>query len=71
MVGEQGDALRRKYLSLGTGELVAAVVFAMVAVTVVGPRLGRPAEAALWSALAPLLLVLVQAVSIGCWHGAG
>ena len=54
--------MRRKYLSLGTGELVAAAVFAAVAVSVVMPRLEtRQDSAALWSALAPLLIILVQA----------
>ena len=54
--------MRRKYLSLGTGELVAAAVFAAVAVNVVMPRLEtRQDSAALWSALAPLLIILVQA----------
>ena len=54
--------MRRKYLSLGTGELVAAAVFAVVAISVVMPRLEVPQDsAALWSALAPLLIILVQA----------
>lgn len=56
------EALRRKYLNLGTGELVAATVFGFVAVTFVMPRLEGPDDyAALWSALAPLLVILVQA----------
>ncbi|MGW6655943.1 hypothetical protein [Rhodococcus sp. NPDC055024] len=55
-------SLRRRYLSLGLGELAAAGVFAAVAVGVVVPRLEGPHDsAALWSALAPLLVVLVQA----------
>ncbi|MBT9298922.1 MULTISPECIES: hypothetical protein [Rhodococcus] len=55
-------SLRRRYLSLGLGELAAAGVFAAVAVSVVMPRLEGPHDsAALWSALAPLLVVLVQA----------
>ena len=54
--------MRRKYLSLGTGELVAAAVFAVVAISVVMPRLEVPQDsAALWSALTPLLIILVQA----------
>jgi len=56
------DELRRTYLSLGSGELVAAAVFAGVATTAVVPRLGDPDDRfALWSALIPLLVVLVQA----------
>ncbi len=44
------------------GELAAAAVFAAVAVGVVTPRLEGPQDsAALWSALAPLLVILVQA----------
>lgn len=54
--------MRRKYLSLGAGELVAAALFAAVAIGVVTPRLEtRQDSAALWSALAPLLVILVQA----------
>ena len=59
---ERRETMRRKYLSLGTGELVAAAVFAVVAISVVMPRLEVPQDsAALWSALAPLLIILVQA----------
>lgn len=60
MGGRQGDGLRRKYLSLGTGELTAAAVFGAVAAASVGPRLDGTARAALWSAVVPLLLVLLQ-----------
>lgn len=59
---ERREALRRKYLNLGVGELAAASVFGFVAVTFVMPRLEGPHDyAALWSALAPLLVILVQA----------
>lgn len=62
MADERRRALRRKYLSLGAGELTAAVMFAGAAVWFVGPRLSGPTDvAALWSALTPLLVVLVQA----------
>ena len=54
---------RRQYLSLGLGELVAAAVFAVCAAVAVAPRMASStAIAALWSALLPLLLVLVLAV---------
>ncbi len=54
--------LRRKYLSLGLGELAAALVFAVVAALVVAPGLGGGSGSiALWSALIPLLVILVQA----------
>ena len=53
----RGAARRRKYLSLGAGELVAAAVFAAVLPRLVGPDDGR----ALWSALLPLLVLLTQA----------
>jgi hypothetical protein len=53
---------RRQYLSLGLGEFVAAAVFAVGAAMAVVPRMtSSTAVAALWSALFPLLLVLVQA----------
>lgn len=62
MVDQRRRELRGKYLNLGVGELAAAVVFAVVASTLVMPRLGGPDDpAALWSALVPLLVVLVQA----------
>ncbi len=54
--------MRRKYLSLGLGELVAALVFAIVAAASITPRFSGDSDAAaLWSALIPLLVVLVQA----------
>jgi hypothetical protein len=53
---------RRKYLNLGVGELVAGLVFAIVAAAFIAPRLGAASDvAALWSALIPLLVILVQA----------
>ena len=62
MTDGRRDELRRAYLSLGSGELVAAAVFVGVATGVVVPRLGEPDDRlALWSALLPLLVVLLQA----------
>ena len=62
MSAERRPELRRKYLSLGLGELVAALVFAAIAAAVVAPRFsGDTDAAALWSALIPLLVILVQA----------
>lgn len=59
---DRREALRRKYLRLGLGELVSAAVFCAVAVFLVTPRLpDERGVRALWSALIPLLLVLVQA----------
>ncbi|MCJ0980997.1 hypothetical protein MTX35_25200 [Rhodococcus sp. ARC_M12] len=56
------EALRRRYLSLGLGELAAAVVFLTVALTMAMPRLDDQQDRlVLWSALVPLLIVLVQA----------
>ncbi|WP_338888680.1 hypothetical protein [Rhodococcus sovatensis] len=61
MSEDRREFLRRKYLSLGLGELAAAVVFVVVAFTVAIPRLvGADDQAALWSALVPLSVVLVQ-----------
>ncbi|MGC4192125.1 MAG: hypothetical protein QM589_13310 [Thermomicrobiales bacterium] len=53
--------LRRIYLRLGSGELVAAVVFAAVGAARIAPKLDRSARPVLWSVLAPLLAILVQA----------
>ena len=62
MENHRREAWRRKYLSLGTGELVAAAGFAAIAAYVVTPRFDNEQDsAALWSALIPLLTVLVQA----------
>ena len=62
MPADRRSALRRTYLSLGLGELVAALVFTIVAVLVVVPRLESASDVtAVWSALVPLLVVLVQA----------
>lgn len=61
--------MRRKYLNLGLGELAAAAVFAGVAALVVTPRLTAGSDAAaLWAALIPLLVILVQAGAY--WLGA-
>ena len=62
MTDDRGTVLRRRYLSLGLGELFAAVVFIWVASVSVLPLLERPSDAlAFWSALVPLLVILVQA----------
>jgi hypothetical protein len=61
--GTRRAALRRRYLSLGVGELLAAAVFALVAARTVAPRLTVREDRALWSALVPLLVVLVQAAT--------
>lgn len=51
----------RRYLSIGTGEFSAAGVFTFLALTVAIPLLpGAHNARALWSALLPLLLILVQ-----------
>jgi len=51
------EVRRRKYLSLGVGELAAAAVFAAVLPRLVGPE----DRWAVWFALIPLLVVLLQA----------
>lgn len=53
--------LRRRYLSLGLGELAAAGVFLTIALVMVVPTLDEESRLALWFALVPLLAVLVQA----------
>lgn len=61
MVDTRRAVLQRKYLSLGSGEIVAAAVFAMVAFGSVMPRLhGRNDVLSFWFALVPLLVILVQ-----------
>jgi hypothetical protein len=61
-VVDRREELRGKYLRLGSGELTAAALFAVLAATAVTPRLsGQDERAALWSALVPLIVVLVQA----------
>ncbi|MEP7765182.1 hypothetical protein [Sanguibacter sp. 25GB23B1] len=53
---------RALYLRLGTGELAAAAVFTGTAWWAVAPHMSSPGDvAALWSALVPLLVVLLQA----------
>ncbi|WP_298888549.1 hypothetical protein [uncultured Serinicoccus sp.] len=58
---QQREALRRRLLSLGLGELSAATVFLALAVSVVGPRWTTHQAVTLWWALGPLTVVLVQA----------
>jgi hypothetical protein len=52
------EALRRKLVGLGIGELAAAGVFLLAASRAVADRGAGPA---IWLALAPLVLVLAQA----------
>lgn len=59
---ERRQELRRKFLKLGSGELVAAAIFTVVAFrSQLAPLRDAGSQAALWSALAPLLVILVQA----------
>lgn len=58
------ERLRRKYLNLGAGELTATAVFVIGAVLAVQPRLVGTEQIALWAALGPLVLILLQA---GCY----
>lgn len=60
--GDVRQRLRRKYLSLGSGELVAAGVFLGIGVVQIAPLLGAAGSAlALWFALGPLVVILLQA----------
>ncbi|KQQ49441.1 hypothetical protein [Plantibacter sp. Leaf314] len=62
MTDDRRTVLRGRYLSLGFGELFAAIVFIGVAFVSVLPVLERPSDAlAFWSALIPLLVILAQA----------
>lgn len=56
---DRREALRRTYRKLGVGELVAAAMFAFIALAK-SPD-DWEGRAAAWSALAPLLVILVQA----------
>lgn len=59
---ERRAPFRRRYLSLGTGEIAAAAAFVSVAVLAIQPLLKSRGEyLALWAGLLPLLIVLVQA----------
>ena len=59
---ERRADLRRTYLRLGTGEIAAAIVFAVLAQVTVRPLLPASAEEiVLWVALLPLEVVLLQA----------
>jgi hypothetical protein len=61
MPPDRRAALRRRYLSLGSGELAAAAVFVVLGAATIGPRLRDGSERlALWSALIPLTVILVQ-----------
>lgn len=62
MSDERRRTLRRRYLSLGLGELTAAAVFSAVALVTVVPMFdGERGALALWAALIPLLAILLQA----------
>jgi hypothetical protein len=59
---DRRTALRKRYLRLGLGELAAATAFALVGATIISPRLpDGDARLAFWSALVPLLAILIQA----------
>lgn len=61
MTEDRRQQLRRRYLSLGSGEWAAVAVFVLLAVATVAPRLPGPDDAwALGSALLPLLIILGQ-----------
>lgn len=61
MTSEGQERLLRRCTSLGVGELTAAAVFAVVAGSRVLPVIESRRDAlALWSALVPLLAILVQ-----------
>ena len=58
MADERRTDVRRKYASLGIGELTAAVVFGFIGVNL---ATRAPGDAlSLWSGLLPLLVILVQ-----------
>ncbi len=72
---ERREALRARYLSLGAGELAAAVVFLLIAAHPATRSLGPAVGILLWCGLGPLLFVLVQGglywISARSWVGRG
>lgn len=60
------EAIRRRYLRLGAGELFAAAVFAYLALATIPHTSDGDGRLALWSALTPLLVILVQAGLYWC-----
>ncbi len=60
MGGDHRQAMRSTYLNLAAGELAAVAAFIVVAVNAIAPRLDGSSRVALWCALVPLLVVLVQ-----------
>ena len=58
---DRRDYLRARYLSLGWGEATAAAVFVGVAAWTIPDAFASDAVVAIWWAMAPLLVVLVQA----------
>lgn len=61
---DRRQALRARYLSLGSGELAAAVVFLLIAAHPATRSLGPAVGVLLWCGLGPLLFILVQG---GCY----
>jgi hypothetical protein len=61
MVTERRDYLRARYRSLGWGEATAAAVFAGVGAWSIPDAFAADAVVAIWWAMTPLLVVLVQA----------
>lgn len=61
-MNSERQALRRRYTSLGMGELTAAAMFAVIAASGTLPITDTAdGTLSLWSALTPLLVILVQA----------
>lgn len=68
MGGHARQRLRREYLSLGGGELMAGGLFLGIGVVQIAPLMGGPASALpLWFALGPLVVILLQALSARSW----
>jgi hypothetical protein len=58
---DRRTSLRQRYLRLGVGELAAAAIFVVVGAAI-SPRLPDGGnQMALWSALIPLIAILIQA----------
>lgn len=76
MKGESVRQLRRAHLSLGIGEIAAALVFCGAMAWVIAPRIASASDQrVLWAALVPLAVILIQAgiywLAARAWIGRG
>ncbi|MFC5433116.1 hypothetical protein [Microbacterium suwonense] len=73
---EHTRELRRRFLNLGIGEIVAAVIFCFAMAWAISPIIASDSDRlAVWAALIPLVAILVQAgiywLAARAWIGRG